>query len=150
LAFFLDWNFKKLKTKKSMKKFKLLLSLSLILVVTLLFSCKKDETTPTNQDTYPRKVSVEYRITSPSGLTSLYSISRRNETGATELFTNQALPYSYKFDMTVKQFDALLISGTSNTGGTIECEIFVDGKSVDKKSGSGNTVTDITSTYVFQ
>jgi hypothetical protein len=52
--------------------------------------------------------------------------------------------------MTVKQFDALLISGTSNTGGTIECEIFVDGKSVDKKSGSGNTVTDITSTYVFQ
>ena len=133
-----------------MKKIKVLFSLSLILFTTLMFSCKKDEPSPTEQNTYPRKVSVEYRITSPSGLTSLYSIVRRNATGATELYSNQALPYSYKFDMTVKQFDALLISGTSHTGGTIDCEIFVDGKSVDKKTGSGNTLTDVSSTYVFQ
>ena len=133
-----------------MKKIKVLFSLSLILFTTLMFSCKKDEPSPTEQNTYPRKVSVEYRITSPSGLTSLYSIVRRNATGATELYSNQALPYSYKFDMTVKQFDALLISGTSYTGGTIDCEIFVDGKSVDKKTGSGNTLTDVSSTYVFQ
>lgn len=133
-----------------MKKIKVLFSLSLILFTTLMFSCKKDEPSTTEQNTYPRKVSVEYRITSPSGLTSLYSIVRRNASGATELYSNQAVPYSYKFDMTVKQFDALLISGTSHTGGTIDCEIFVDGKSVDKKTGSGNTLTDVSSTYVFQ
>lgn len=126
-----------------------LFSLTLIAICVLLISScgKKDEPTPGSG--YPRKVSIEYRITSPSGVTSLYSVVRRNATGATELFSNQALPYSYKFDMTVKQFDALLINGTSHTGGTLDCEIFVDGKSVDKKSGSGNTLTDITATYVF-
>ncbi|MFC4212120.1 hypothetical protein ACFOWA_13045 [Pedobacter lithocola] len=133
---------------KTISKF---FSISLIAILFLtVTSCGKKSDDPTPADNYPRKVSVEYKVTSPSGLTSLYSIVRRNATGATELFSNQALPYSYKFDMTVKQYDALLISGTSYTGGTIDCEIFVDGKSVDKKSGSGNTLTDITSTYVFQ
>ncbi|RZL69016.1 MAG: hypothetical protein EOO93_02795 [Pedobacter sp.] len=134
-----------------MKTISKLFTLSFIAILFLsITSCGSKDDDPTPANNYPRKVSVEYRVTSPSGLTSLYSIVRRNATGATEIFSNQALPYSYKFDMTVKQFDALLISGTSQTGGTIECEIFVDGKSVDKKSGSGNTLTDITSTYVFQ
>lgn len=134
-----------------MKSILKLLSFSFVVVLCLtISSCSKKSDDPSPTDSYPKKVSVEYRITSPSGLTTLYSIVRRNATGATELFSNQSLPYSYKFDMTAKQFDALLINGTSHTGGTIDCEIFVDGKSVDKKTGSGNTLTDITATYVFQ
>ncbi|WP_316737811.1 hypothetical protein [Pedobacter aquatilis] len=122
----------------------------MILLILTASSCSKKEDNPSPESIYPRKVSVEYRITSPSGLTMLYSIVRRNATGATELFSNQSLPYSYKFDMNANQLDALLISGTSHTGGTIDCEIFVDGKSVVKKTGSGNTLTDITATYVFE
>ena len=135
-----------------MRKANKILPLVFILSMTLLLSCgkKNNDPAPPKASSYPKEVSVEYRVTSPSGLTTLDNISRINSTGANEIFTDQALPYTAKFDMTVNQFDALLIGGTSNVGGTIECEILVDGKSVDKKSASGNSFTDVSAVYVFE
>lgn len=97
--------------------------------------------------TYPRTVTIEYRVTSPTLKEA--DIIFTNETGGMDNLQKQQLPFSKTFTRSVKQFDDASVSPTSTEGGTLEATVLVDGKEVEKKSFSGTTVATGSAVYIF-
>lgn len=124
---------------------------SLIMVATvLLSSCSKDDDNGPGQGSegYSRNVSIEYRVTSATGLGAA-NITYFNETGGMATVDNAVLPATIKISRSIKQFDGINVGATSTVGGELKTEILVDGKVVESKSFSGTSVVVASTTYVF-
>ena len=126
---------------------------SILLVASVLFmsaSCSKDDD---DQDpppsSYPKTVSVEYKITSPSGLTTAGSITYKNETGGLTTISNTSLPFSKKMNITVNRYDNLSLSVTHTVSGNMKLEILIDNVSKVAQEFPGSPVITGTVPYVF-
>lgn len=106
-------------------------------------SCSKDDA---GVDSYPKQVSVTYKVTS-STTSSAFLVQYRNETGGTVDVTNATLPYTKTFNRTVNQSDVLSLGYGTNAIQTVKLEISVDNvvvKSQEFTSTSGAIV------YLFE
>ena len=124
------------------------LSTVLLLAFSALFliSCRSDSSDGNSGgNSYPKQVSITYRITSTT-TSSLLHISYKNETGGTTDVNNPSLPFTKTFTRTVNQFDNLSLSCSSNTAQTVKLEILVDNKVVNF---TDNTSTISSVAYVF-
>ena len=120
----------------------LLLAFSAIFLI----SCRSDSSDDNSGgSSYPKQVSITYRITSTT-TSSLLHISYKNETGGTTDVNNPSLPFTKTFTRTVNQFDNLSLSCSSNTAQTVKLEILVDNKVVNF---TDNTSTISSVAYVF-
>ncbi|MDF2695587.1 MAG: hypothetical protein K0S65_3970 [Labilithrix sp.] len=113
-------------------------------------ACGDDEDSGGGQQqaTSPREVTVEYKVTSTSGLTKA-DVTYVNESGGRDTADDVALPFTKQVTRTVKQFDNLALSVSADVGGSLTAEILVDGKSVDTKTFSGTSIIFGSSVYVF-
>ena len=126
-----------------MKNIAKMLSLSLImLIATVLFSCKKDNTGPHK---------VKFKAETSSGA-KLSAVTYTSETG--EIITTSSLNSSSfsSAELTIPS-SVPLISFTANgigesAGSTIKVQIYVDGNLVKENIGTGTTLS-ATSTYSF-
>ena len=116
-------------------------------------SCSDDDDAsgqpPAGAAAYPRQVAIEYRITSTTGITEA-DITYKNETGGNSAEDKAALPFSKKFNRSVKQFDGLGVGVNASEGGSITAEILVDEKVVDSKTFTGTSAFGGSSSYLFQ
>jgi hypothetical protein len=107
-------------------------------------SCSKDDNnTPSS---YPKSVKIGYRIT---GTIKKGNTIYVNETGGLNSLTDQVLPFTKDINATVKQFDALSLSVSSNEAGSAKLEILVNDKSVQTQTFSSNNFVSGTIAYVF-
>jgi hypothetical protein len=122
------------KTIKNMNKL-----LGVLLLFTAFFAacCKiKDDNSSFN--TYPKQVSVTYRVNSLS-TTTLNSLRYSNETGGTNQAKDFALPFSKTIFMTVNDGDGLYLSYSDPNGPNVKLEILVNNKVVKAKNFTGNS-----------
>jgi Mycobacterium membrane protein len=77
---------------------------------------------------------VEYRVSSAR---SANSITYTNETGDTAQDNGQHLPWTYDLGYDVPEGSWLYLSAQNNGGGTITCEIVVDGVVVKNTESHG-------------
>jgi len=119
----------------------LLLAFSAILLI----SCRSYSNDDSGGNSYPKQVSITYKITSTT-TSSLLHIGYKNETGGTTDVNNPSLPFTKIFTRTVNQFDNLSLSCSSNTNQTVKLEILVDNKVVNSTE---NTSTISSVAYVF-
>lgn len=130
-----------MKTLKSLRHL-FLLAFSAILFI----SCRSDSNDDNSGgNTYPKQVSITYRITSTTK-SSLFHIAYKNEIGGTTEVNNPALPFTKTFTRTVNQFDNLSLSCSSTTSQTVKLEILVDNKVVNSTENT-NTISSVA--YVF-
>jgi len=121
-----------------------------MLLLMLVTSCSKDnDDQPETANTYPREVSIEYRITSTTGL-STADVLYVNETGGRTSIDRATIPYSLKFKRTVKSMDNTAISFSTSASGTATSEILVDDKVVKTESFSGTSYISGTILHLFQ
>jgi len=110
----------------------------------LFASCSKDDVI--GPDSYPKQVSVTYKVTS-STTSSAFLVQYRNETGGTVDVPNASLPYTKTFSRTVSQSDILSLAYGTNAIQTVKLEILVDNtvvKSQEFSTTSGAIV------YLFE
>lgn len=121
------------------------------LVLTILFSsCSKDkESVPQGAGSYPKEVTIEYRVTSIKNI-SKGDVLYTNETGGNTTVDNVSLPYSVKLKKTVKQNDALGFNFSTLAAGEVKVEILVNDKVVETKSFAGTSIISGTAVYIFQ
>ncbi len=128
-----------------MKNFKNFKSLTLISIFSLLIiSCSSDSNS-SNNNSYPKQVTITYKVTSTS-TNNATLIQYRNETGGVTDVPNPPLPYIKTITRTVNQSDiATLGCGTSSTQ-TVKLEIVVDDAVVKSQE---STTTSSAIVYVF-
>lgn len=98
--------------------------------------------------TYPRSVTVEYKVTSTTGLAEA-AIIYENESGGKTVEDALPIPFTKTFTRTVNQYDQLGLSVQAPVGGSATAEILVDGKSVDSKTFSGSSIISGTVIHIF-
>lgn len=120
-------------------------------------ACKKDSNnntptpTPTPTPTaYPKTVTIEYRLTSESGVDSVSTIGYTNETGGNSNAQNIKLPFSKKLTRTVKRYDNLAYAFNAYGAGTLRMTILVDGTAVKDQKHSGTNVISGSMAYIFE
>lgn len=96
----------------------------LMAVVLLGTACKKDK-----KSGFPRTVSIEYKVSSNSGL-STADITFTNESGGLTDVDNASLPFSRTISKTLNNAQAIGLNGSKLVAGHLKLEIIVDGKSV--------------------
>ncbi|MGN6418205.1 MAG: hypothetical protein ACTHMC_11975 [Pseudobacter sp.] len=96
----------------------------LMAVVLLGTACKKDK-----KSGFPRTVSIEYKVSSNSGL-STADITFTNESGGLTDVDNASLPFSRTISKTLNEAQAIGLNGSKLVAGHLKLEIIVDGKSV--------------------
>lgn len=133
---------------------KISLGFLLLAVVALWSSCKKDSNSPGPGSSagYPKEVTIEYRVSSSSGLTEYYHISFDNETGGDTDLWDGTLPFSKVMKQTVKQGDSyyLYVSAQSDDDGSVTTEILVDGKVVATNTHTSNSGPSGSVSYYFE
>ncbi len=112
-------------------------------------SCGKDNDDPP-ASSYPKKVSVEYRVSSSSGITTASEVVYRNEAGSLSGLSNVSLPFSKKLSLTVNQYDNVSISVNHSGGGTVKLEILVDNVLVKSQEFTNSPVISGSLPYIFQ
>ena len=106
---------------------KFLPTLMLGAAITLFSACSKGSDGGGGASgTYPRRVNIEYRASSPSGF-SHCNIIYTNETGGRTSLDSVALPYSVRFSRTVNRADLTGILASKNAGGSLKADILIDG-----------------------
>ena len=125
---------------------------SILLVASVLFvsaSCGKDNDDPP-APSYPKTVSVEYRVSSSTGLTTAASIIYKNETGGLTTLSNSSLPFSKKINLTVNLYDNVSLSVAHSASGTMKLDILVDNAVVKSQQFTGSPVISGTVPHIFQ
>lgn len=118
----------------------------LLATVLIATSCSKSK--DNNDSGFPRTVSVEYKVTSNSGLNKA-DIMYTNETlGETDI-NNAALPFNKKVDVKLTEPVGIGLTGASFTGGNLRLEIIVNGKSVAAQEFNSNSTTSGIVSYSF-
>jgi len=106
-----------------------LIKASLFIALMLLFasSCKKSGTV--DADTYPKQVSITYRVSSTT-TSSLVSITYDNETGGQSTADNPALPFVKTITKTVNKYSIITLGYFVNPAQTVKLEIVVNNEVV--------------------
>lgn len=120
-----------------MKKMKTLSSV--LLLFTLLFAaCGKND--DDNPNTYPKQVSVTYRLSSTSA-TTLSNANYTNQSGGSDQIQNFSLPFSKTISMTVNYGDPLYLTFYDSNGSQVKMEILVNNEVVNTKTYSTTSGT---------
>ncbi|MDQ3394802.1 MAG: hypothetical protein M3512_11925 [Bacteroidota bacterium] len=114
----------------------------------LLLSCKNDDDKPAVAK-YPKEVTIEYKVTSSTGL-KIGNILFTNETGGNTTLDDQDIPFSKKFKRTVNQIDVVALSYDNNAAGTAKLEIIVDDKVVESQTFESTSFVNGSIVYLFQ
>jgi hypothetical protein len=109
---------------------------TMLAAVVMFASCGKDKDGPGQSGSYPKEVSIEYRVTTSSGLAKI-NISYTNETGGHTVLSDSAIPFTKKFKRTVNMGDDASVGVTSCT---VKVEILVNDKVVKSEVFSGNEI----------
>lgn len=109
-------------------------------------SCKKSDSDTGSTNTYPKQVSITYRVSSTTTNT-LVSITYDNETGGQTTANNPALPFTKTITKTVNKNNIITLGYFVNPAQTVKLEILVDNQVV--KSQSYNNPNSAMS-YTFQ
>lgn len=127
---------------------KLIFSFKTILIgflcVVLFTGCDKED-----DSGYPRRVSIEYKITGLSGVNGpLTFVSFTNETGGNNDLVNQSFPFSRTITRTLNSGDNATLSfrygnGSGGTNVSIKLEIIVDGKVIKTETVNSSTAVVI-------
>lgn len=125
-----------------MKIFKILIVLTFFSF--LLSSCSSDSDSSSN-NTYPKQVTITYKVTSTS-TNNASLIQYSNETGGSTDVTNPQLPYTKTITRTVNQSDIATLGCGTNAIQTIKLEILVDDVIVKSQE---NTSTSSAIVYIF-
>lgn len=113
--------------------------LSVLLLFTIsLAACSKGDDDNSSPNSYPKEVSVTYRVSSPSA-TMLSSSHYTNETGGIDQATNFTLPFSKGVSMTVNSGKGLYLSYFDPNGPNVKLEILVDNAVVKTQTFTGNS-----------
>ena len=118
----------------------------LLLIGSLAFSCSDDE----EPSSYPKTVTVEYKVTSPT-LSNL-NITYTGEVGNAVIVTPAILPFSVKFNRSVNQYDGSIIELGLSSPSSVTMELWIDNviaKTSDCSNGPG-AVRFCEMTYIFQ
>lgn len=107
-------------------------------------SCKKSDSG--SGTTYPRQVSITYRVSSTT-TNSLLLITHENETGGLNTVNNPALPYTKTVTRTVNKYTITTLGFAVNPAKTVKMEILVDNQVV--KSQESTSPNDAMS-FTFQ
>jgi len=108
-----------------MKQLKTALFIGLILLITA--SCKKSGSDVDN--TYPKQVSITYRVSSTT-TNNLVSIIYDNETGGQTTVDNPALPFSKTITKTVNKYDIITFGYFVNPAQNVKLEVLVNNQVV--------------------
>ena len=113
---------------------------SLLMAVALLgTSCSKDKDEKKDSG-FPRTVTVEYKVSSNSGLNKA-DIMFTNETlGETDI-NDAAIPFNKKVEIKLTEPVGIGLTGASFVGGNLKLEIIVNGKSVAAQEFNSNSTT---------
>ena len=122
--------------------------LAIALSVTLMTACSKSKD-DNGGSSYPKTVSIEYKVVSSTGLKAA-EITWTNETGGNSDLDNAALPFSKKFDRKVEKYNIIYLRALSGVGGSLTLEIYVDGKKVQSKTATGSGVFTDMIGYTFE
>jgi hypothetical protein len=118
---------------------------ALVALPCLISSCKKN-----NNNDYPKSVNIQYKVSSPTGITQATSVIYINETGALTNLSNQALPYTKSLTRTVNKGDALSLRADAVGSGSLKLEILVDGQVVKTAAPTGTSTVTGTIVHQFQ
>lgn len=116
-------------------------------------SCKKDDDNNSPGTSYPKTVSIQYKVSSPSGFSQLMQLQHTNETGGNASMTNVPLPFTKTITKTVNKFDILILSFAAVGPGELKGDILIDGAVKATKSFTGSTAGSTVAgqvTYTFQ
>lgn len=108
-----------------MKQFKTTLFIGLILFIAA--SCKKSGSDVDN--TYPKQVSITYRVSSTT-TNNLVSIIYDNETGGQTTVDNPALPFTKTITKTVNKYDIITFGYFVNPAQNVKLEVLVNNQVV--------------------
>lgn len=128
---------------KNLNNFKSLLFISIFSI--LLISCSSDSDSSSGGNTYPRQVSITYKVTSTT-TNSAFLVQYKNETGGNTDVPNPSLPYTKTITRTINQGDVLTLGCGTNTSQTVKLEILVDNIVVKSQE---NTTTSSAIVYSF-
>jgi hypothetical protein len=128
---------------KNLKNFKSLMLISVFSI--LLVSCSSDNDSSGNNNSYPKQVSITYKVTSTS-TNNATLIQYRNETGGVTDVPNPPLPYIKTITRTVNQSDIATLGCGTNSTQTVKLEIVVDDTVVKSQE---STTTSSAIVYVF-
>ena len=137
-----------------LKSFPFFLPVMMLLLPFL--SCSKDGGGGGSNNSYPKTVSIEYKVTATAGgVTTLNSIVYSNETGGNDSYTNVALPYSKKFNRRVNLNDIIGFSVLHTNGGSgvpfsLKLEILVDNAVVESQTFSTNSSLTESMAHLFR
>lgn len=122
------------------------LSTSLFIALIILFaaSCKKADSDTDN--TYPKQVSITYRVSSTT-TNNLVSITYDNETGGQTTVNNPALPFTKTITKTVNKNNIITLGYFVNPAQTVKLEILVNNQVVKSQSYSN---PNSAMSYTFQ
>ena len=111
-----------------MKQLKTALFIGLILLIVA--SCKKSGSDVDN--TYPKQVSITYRVSSTT-TNNVVSIIYDNETGGQTTVDNPALPFSKTITKTVNKYDIVTFGYFVNPAQNVKLEVLVNNQVVKSK-----------------
>ncbi|VXB99745.1 conserved exported hypothetical protein [Flavobacterium sp. 9AF] len=126
---------------KTLKKMALI-----TVIVSFFFSCSKEDSSSSSGNSYPKQVSITYKVTSTT-TNAATLVQYKNETGGNTDVPNPVLPYTKTLTKTVNAGDVLTLGYGTNTIQTVKIEIQVNDeivKSQEFTSTSGAIV------YSFQ
>jgi hypothetical protein len=124
--------------------------LAILLFATVFISCKKDKDDDDGSpSSYPKDVTIEYRITTPTSAIKNADVTYTNETGGLSNLDAAALPFSKKFTRKVNRYDNVALSVTSTIGGSIKTEILVNDKVVTTQTFTGTSIVHGVVPHIF-
>lgn len=121
---------------------------TLFVAVIMLASCKKNK--PGEPSGYPKEVTIQFRVTSPSGLTDYFHISYDNETGGSTDLWDGKLPFTKEIKKTVEWASSVSVYASAKGDGSVKTEILVNGKVVADQTHTSNDDPSGLVSYQFQ
>lgn len=122
---------------------------TLFVAVIMLASCKdKDPARPDNG--YPKEVTIQYKVSSPSGLAGYNLITYVNETGGDSDLWDGTLPFTKEIKKKVEWAESVSIYGSGKAAGSIKCEIYINGKLEATQTATSTASPSALANYQFR
>lgn len=120
-------------------------SFAIVFIVILFAACKKNDSAGSNSS-FPKQVSITYRVTS-TAQDSLNLITYSNETGGNSTVNNPRLPFTKTISKTVNKYEIISLGYFVNPAKVVKMEVLIDDQIV--KSQETNLSNSALS-YTFQ
>ncbi|AXY72858.1 hypothetical protein D3H65_02235 [Paraflavitalea soli] len=122
--------------------------IALLLSASLLFSCKKDK--DNDNSSYPKDVTIEYRVTTTTSGLNAADVNYTNETGGMSSIDLAPIPFSKKITKRVNQYEVIGLSVTAIKNGNLKTEILVNDKLVKTETYTSTSVIHGTLAHQFE